>query len=84
MLDAFVYILNGVATVAGNVTFQGVLWTNKIDSVGNVSWVVPGSGLRDVLEMMGLLAAQGQMPTANPLLFDYVARATSSFRWLNP
>jgi hypothetical protein len=84
VLDAFVYVPNGSATVAGNATFQGVLWTNKIDSLGNVSWVVPGSGLRDVLELMGLLAAQGQSPTSNPLLFDYVARATSSFRWLNP
>jgi hypothetical protein len=61
-----------------------VLWTNKIVSRGNVSWVVPGSGVRDVLEVMGLLAAKGSMPTANPLLFDYVARATSGFRWINP
>lgn len=58
--------------------------TNTIQSNGNVNWVIPGSGLRDVMELMGLLAAQGQSPTSNPLLFDYVARATSSFRWLNP
>jgi len=84
VLNAFLYIPNGVATLAGNASFQGVLWTNAITSVGNVSWVVPGSGLRDVMELMGLLGAPGQMPSGNPLLFDYVARATSSFRWLNP
>jgi hypothetical protein len=84
VLNAFAYIPNGEATLAGNTTFRGVLWTNKIVSLGNVSWVVPGSGVRDVLEVMGLLAAKGSMPTANPLLFDYVARATSGFRWINP
>jgi len=35
------------------------------------------------MEIMGLLAAKGSTPTANPLLFDYVARATSGFRWVN-
>lgn len=84
VLNAFLYIPNGEATLAGNSTFQGVIWTNKIVSLGNVSWVVPGSGLRDSLELMGLLAAKGSMPTSNPLLFDYVARATSTFRWINP
>lgn len=84
VLNAFIYIPNGDASLAGDASFQGVLWTNKISSVGNVSWVVPGSGLQDVMELMGLLAARGSSPTANPLLFDYVARATSSFRWINP
>ena len=83
VLNAFVYIPNGSATLAGNTTFKGVLWTNQITSLGNVNWIVPGSGVRDVMEIMGLLAAKGSTPTANPLLFDYVARATSGFRWVN-
>jgi hypothetical protein len=49
-----------------------------------VNWVIPGSGLQDVMELMGLLAARDATPTSNPLLFDYVARATSGFRWINP
>jgi Tfp pilus assembly protein PilV len=84
VLNMFMYVPNGTVNLAGTTTFQGVLWTNTIQSNGNVNWVIPGSGLRDVMELMGLLAAQGQSPTSNPLLFDYVARATSSFRWLNP
>ena len=48
-----------------------------------MNWTVPGAGLRDVMEYMGLLSGKSMTPTTNPLLFDYVARATSSFRWVN-
>ena len=83
VINAFVYIPNGIANLSGNSSFKGVLWTNAIVSNGNVNWTVPGAGLRDVMEYMGLLSGRSMTPTANPLLFDYVARATSSFRWVN-
>lgn len=83
VINAFVYIPNGIANLSGNSSFKGVLWTNAIVSNGNVNWTVPGAGLRDVMEYMGLLSGKSMTPTTNPLLFDYVARATSSFRWVN-
>jgi hypothetical protein len=83
VINAFVYIPNGVAVLSGNSSFKGVLWTNAIVSNGNVNWTVPGAGLRDVMDYMGLLSGKSMTPTANPLLFDYVARATSAFRWVN-
>lgn len=83
VLNAFVYIPNGVATLAGNTSYLGVIWTNALISNGNVTWTVPGAGLRDVMEYMGLMSGRSFTPTSNPLLFDYVARATSGFRWLN-
>ena len=83
LFRSFVYIPDGSVALNGTPTFMGVLWTNSINSSGNVNWVVPGSGMRDVMNYMGLLADPAYTPTSNPLLFDYVARATSQVRWLN-
>ena len=83
VINFFVYIPDGSVALNGTPTFMGVLWTNSINSSGNVNWVVPGSGMRDVMNYMGLLADPAYTPTSNPLLFDYVARATSQVRWLN-
>jgi len=39
--------------------------------------------MRDVMNYMGLMSDKTYMPVSNPLLYDYVARATSQYRWVN-
>jgi hypothetical protein len=81
-LRMFAYFPNGNFTLAGNPKFEGVLWANKIESSGNVTWTVPSSGLLDVLDYMGFVPRAGYSPgSINWILFDYVARATHSFAW---
>lgn len=81
-LQLFAYFPNGTFTLAGTPTFYGVLWTNWIQSSGNVNWIVPSAGLRDVMQYMGFIPQEGIHMTRNPILFDYVARATNRFRWI--
>jgi hypothetical protein len=83
VVNFFVYIPNGLVTLKGTPTFKGVLWANVINSSGNVNWILSDSGTRDVMHYMGLLSGKTYNPTSNPLLFDYVARATSQYRWVN-
>lgn len=82
-LNMFAYFPNAEITLNGNPTFRGVMWTNIIHSTGNVNWIVPGAGMREVMEYMGMLPQGAISPTSNPPMFDYVARATSRFRWLS-
>jgi hypothetical protein len=83
LANAFAYFPNGIFTLSGTPTFQGVLWANKILSNGNVNWIVPSAGLMDVMTYMGFLPQNAISTTPNPILFDYVARATNRFRWLS-
>jgi hypothetical protein len=84
VVNFFVYIPNGSVTLKGTPTFKGVLWANAINSSGNVNWILTDSGTRDVMVYMGLLPpGETNNSTSNPLLFDYVARATSQYRWVN-
>jgi hypothetical protein len=83
IINFFAYIPNGSVALNGNPTFAGVLWTNTINSSGNVNWIVPGAGMRDVMNYMGLMSDKTYMPVSNPILYDYVARATSQYRWVN-
>ena len=81
--NLFAYFPNGIFTLSGTPTFQGVLWANKILSNGNVNWIVPSAGLIDVMTYMGFLPQNAISTTPNPILFDYVARSTNRFRWLS-
>ena len=83
LANLFAYFPNGIFTLSGTPTFQGVLWANKILSNGNVNWIVPSAGLMDVMTYMGFLPQNAISTTPNPILFDYVARSTNRFRWLS-
>lgn len=82
-LDLFAWFPNGTVTIGGNSSYSGVLWANNITSNGGVTWTVPGSGVAAALDMAGLgISDDGVSPTdQNPPVFDWVARATQSFRW---
>jgi hypothetical protein len=82
-LDLFAWFPNGTVTIGGNASYSGVLWANTITSNGGVTWTVPGSGVAAALDMAGLgIPTDGLSPTdQNPPVFDWVARATQSFRW---
>jgi hypothetical protein len=82
-LDLFAWFPNGTVTIGGNASYSGVLWANTITSNGGVTWTVPGSGVAAALDQAGLgVPSDGLSPTdQNPPVFDWVARATQSFRW---
>jgi len=82
-LDLFAWFPQGTVTISGGSGYSGVLWANRITSNGSVTWVVPGSGAAQAMD----LAGHGVPPdttttsTTNPLVFDWVARAIEGFRW---
>lgn len=81
-LNMFAYFPNGKVEFYGNTFFEGVVWANTITATGSVQFVVPGAGLSDVMEYMGLMPGSDMSTRRNPILFDYVARSSNRFRWL--
>lgn len=82
-LRLFSYFPTGTFKVVGNSTFEGISWSNRIDTAGNTTWTVPGSGLASVLEMMEMIPSGAGGSTSNALLtYDFIARATNRYRWI--
>ncbi len=77
-LRFFAYFPRGSIEIGGSSGYAGVIWTNKVKANGNVLMTIPGSGLGDVLDLMGM---GGQTPAVNPPLVDYVLRATRSLQF---
>ncbi len=77
-LRLFAYFPNGDVTIGGNGSFEGVMWVDRLGSNGNITFTIPGSGLADVLDLMGI---GGLAPTQEFPLVDYVTRATKSLRF---
>ena len=82
-LDLFAWFPQGVVTISGTTSYSGVLWANQITSSGSVTWVVPGSGVAQAMDLAGHgVPPNPATPSAtNPLVFDWVARAIEGFRW---
>ena len=86
-LKMFAYFPNGNFTLSGNPQFEGVLWANTIQSSGNVTWTVPSAGLLDIHDYMGFVpktATDTTPASKNWFLYDYTARAVTSFSWRTP
>lgn len=84
-LKFFMYFPTGQVELRGDATFEGILWTDDIVSAGNPTWIVPGSGLADVFGLMGMTGntSGGADPNKiQPLLYDFVLRATDRYRWI--
>lgn len=77
-LRLFVFIPNGSITLRGNAAFEGVAWVNKLGFSGNIRYIIPASGLADVLTMMGIGGTNPRQPFP---WVDYVTRATKSLRF---
>ncbi len=77
-LRFFAYFPRGSIEIGGGSGYAGVIWTNKVKANGNVLMTIPGAGLGDVLDLMGM---GGQTPAVNPPLVDYVLRATRSLQF---
>ena len=82
-LDLFAWFPQGVVTISGGSGYRGVLWANQITSNGSVTWVIPGSGVAQAMDLAGHgVPPNPATPSAtNPLVFDWVARAIEGFRW---
>lgn len=82
-LDLFAWFPQGVVTITEGSGYSGVLWANQITSNGSVTWVVPGSGVAQAMDLAGHgVPPNPATPSAtNPLVFDWVARAIEGFRW---
>jgi hypothetical protein len=87
----FSYFPRGSVALAGNAYYNGILWAHSITSAGGVTWEIPGSGLAEVMYRMGMLPGAYDSSTdnyssasKNPILYDYVARAATSFVWQSP
>lgn len=77
-LRFFAYFPQGSIEIGGSSGYAGVIWTNKVRANGNVLMTIPGSGLGDVLDLMGI---GGPTPAVNPPLVDYMLRATRSLQF---
>ena len=82
-LDLFAWFPQGTVTISGGSGYSGVLWANRITSNGSVTWVVPGSGAAQAMDLAGHGVPPDTTTTSNnnPLVFDWVARAIEGFRW---
>lgn len=82
-LKLFTYFPVGNVTLVGDSSFEGINWSNVITSMGNPTWVVPGSGLASVFELMDMLpgSSGGGSATNSLIAYDFVARATNRYRW---
>jgi hypothetical protein len=80
-LQAFMYFPRGQVELGGTANMSGVIWSNTLYSGGSPTWTVPGSGLANVLDLMGML------PTTtgndNPVRFDMIARSVNRSRWIS-
>lgn len=79
----FLWFPTATIDLRGTAGFTGVAWTNRINAVGTVPFIVPGAGLGNVLEFSGFADETGESESAYPFM-DFIARATNSFRWLSP
>ncbi|WP_411867798.1 hypothetical protein [Vulcanococcus limneticus] len=77
-LRFFAYFPHGAIEIGGSSGYAGVIWTDKVKANGNVTMTIPGSGLGDVLDLMGM---GGTTPSVKPPLVDYVLRATRSLQF---
>ena len=82
-LDLFAWFPQGSVTISGGAIYSGVLWANRITSNGSVTWVVPGSGVAQAMDLAGhgVPPDNATSSSSNPLLFDWVARAIEGFSW---
>jgi len=80
----FSYFPEGEMHLNGTPTYEGVMWGKTVNAVGTANFVIPAAGLTSVFEMMGMiLRDQNSGSTNNGLLaFDFIARATTRYRWL--
>lgn len=82
-LKLFAYFPQGSVTLAGDSEFEGLLWSNAISSLGNPTWIVPGSGVGSVFEYMDMIpSGNSETTTHNLVAYDFIARATNRYRWL--
>ncbi|MFY8149307.1 MAG: hypothetical protein ACOVNL_08840 [Prochlorococcaceae cyanobacterium] len=77
-LRLFAYFPNGDVTIGENGSFEGVMWVDRLGANGNLTFTIPGAGLAEVLDLMGI---GGLAPTQEFPLVDYVTRATKSLRF---
>ncbi|MEA5475551.1 hypothetical protein VB716_15130 [Synechococcus sp. CCY9201] len=77
-LKLFAYFPNGDVTIGGNGSFEGVMWVDQLGSNGNITFIIPGSGISQVLDLMGM---GGTAPTQEFPMVDYVTRATKSLQF---
>jgi hypothetical protein len=82
-LNLFAWFPQGEVTISGTTSYSGVLWANQITSEDSVTWVVPGSGVAQAMDLAGHGVPPNPATTSatNPLVFDWVARAIEGFRW---
>jgi hypothetical protein len=78
----FIWFPNGNIELVGTSAFTGVAWGNTVSANGTVDFVVPGSGLGNVLSYSGFV----DPPTGTGVggtfpIIDFIARATSNFKW---
>lgn len=76
-LELFAWFPKASITLGGSASYTGVVWGNSITSNGGVSWTVPAAAVAAALELAGF----GLEGERNPPNYDWVARATRSFRW---
>ena len=91
-LGFFAYFPQGSFRFSGTTNFKGILWSNEINVNGDITMTVPGSGLVDAFILIRLLNGESDKITdkdtgvlnsiGTPFIFDVVARATNSFKWL--
>ncbi|MEB3333228.1 MAG: hypothetical protein VKI83_12140 [Synechococcaceae cyanobacterium] len=85
----FLYAPTATVTLQGAAGFEGVLWADHIGADqqlsvnGNVKFVVPGTGLSDVLKLMGIsgMFMQPETFTNRLPIIDYSIRGTKSFQY---
>lgn len=85
----FIYAPTATVTLQGAAGFEGVLWADHIGADqqlsvnGNVKFVVPGTGLSDVLKLMGIsgMFMQPETFTNRLPIIDYAIRGTKSFQY---
>jgi hypothetical protein len=78
----FLWFPNGNLDLVGTSAFTGVAWGNTVSANGTVDFVVPGAGLGNVLFFSGFVnpPTGGGGVSTFPIV-DFVARATSNFKW---
>ncbi|QPN58976.1 hypothetical protein H8F24_12755 [Synechococcus sp. CBW1002] len=77
-LKLFAYFPNGDITIGGNGGFEGVMWIDQLGANGNITFTIPGSGISQVLDLMGM---GGTAPTQEFPMMDFVTRATKSLQF---
>ncbi len=80
----FSYFPEGEMKLNGTPTYEGVMWGKTVNAVGTANFVIPAAGLTSVFEMMGMILRNENSGSTNYglLAFDFIARATSRYRWL--